>query len=56
MQVGTHYDVPECPVYCEHHVWMMVQGVQVVPVVVYSPVQLRQAPKLHLDDGMEAAE
>ena len=34
IQVGAHYDVPERPVHCERHVWMTVQGVQVVPVQV----------------------
>ena len=43
VRVGAHYDVPEHPVCCECHVWMMVQGVQVVPVVVYGPVQPSQA-------------
>ena len=56
MQVGAHYDVLECPVHCKHHVRMSIEGVQVVLVVVYGPVQLGQAPELHLDDGMEAAE
>ena len=56
VRVGTHYDVAKHPVGCKHHVRVSVEGVQVVLVVVYSPVQACQAPELHLDDGMEAAE
>ena len=56
MRVGAHYDVPEHPVYCQHHVRMSIEGVQVVLVVVHGPVQPGQAPKLHLNDGTEAAE
>ena len=56
MRVGAHYDVPECPVHCQHHVRMSIEGVQVVLVVVHGPVQPGQAPELHLDNGVEAAE
>ena len=35
---------------------MSIEGVQVVLVVVHDPVQPGEAPKLHLDDGVEAAE
>ena len=56
MRVGTHYDVREHPVHCQHHVRMLIEGVQVVLVVVHGPVQLGQAAELHLDDGVEAAE
>ena len=38
------------------HCLVQMLRVQVVLVVVYGPVQLGQAPKLHLDDGVEAAE
>ena len=56
MRVGAHYDVRKCPVYCKHQARMSIEGIQVVLVVVYHPVQLGQALELHLDDGMEAAE
>ena len=56
MRVGSHYDVPEHPVYCQRHVRMSIEGVQVVLVVVHGPVQPVQAPEQHLDDGVEAAE
>ena len=55
MRVGAHYDVPECPVCCKHHVKMSIEGVQIVLIVVYGPVQPGQAPKLHLNDWVEAA-
>ena len=42
--------------HCKCHVRMSIEGVQVVPVVVYGPVQLGQAPELHLDNCVEAAE
>ena len=54
--VGTHYDVPEHLVRCKCHVMMLIEGVQVVLVVVYDPVQPGQAPELHLDNCVEAAE
>ena len=39
MRVGTQYDVLEHPVHCQRHVRMSIEGVQVVLVVVHSPVQ-----------------
>ena len=39
MRVGAHDDVPECPVQCQRHARMSVEGIQVVLVVIDGPVQ-----------------
>ena len=39
MKVGTHDDIPEHPVQCQHHARMSVEGIQVVLVVIDGSVQ-----------------
>ena len=55
MQIGAHYDVPECPVCRERHIRVTIEGIQIVLVVIYCHVQSSQAAELHLDYGVEAA-
>ena len=38
MRVGAHNDILEHPVQCQHHARMLVEGIQVVLVVVDGPV------------------
>ena len=39
MQLGTHDNIPEHPVHCQCHIRVSIEGIQVVLVVVDSPVQ-----------------
>ena len=39
MRVGAHDNITECPVHCQHHIRVMIEGIQVVLVVGYGSVQ-----------------
>ena len=39
MRVGTHYNITEHPVCCQHHIRVTIEGIQVVLVVGYGSIQ-----------------
>ena len=39
MRVGAHNSIPECPVHCQHHILVTIEGIRVVLVVGYGSIQ-----------------
>ena len=48
VQKGTYYNITQCPVHGESHIWVLVQAVNIISVVIDSQVEPLQTAKLNL--------
>ena len=56
VSIHTYNDIPECPLYGEHHVSMAVQGVDVVLLIANGSIESVKSTKLHFYNDVETEE